>query len=68
MPVRKVTLGREANGVDQILCVRGTAILCLDVPPMGLQIELSSDDSRFESGVFLDLKLLFDVREVAAQF
>jgi hypothetical protein len=48
--------------------VCGAAVLGFDVPFVCLQVELSADNSRVESGVFLDLEFLFDIGEVAAEF
>jgi hypothetical protein len=66
LPVGEVALCGKANGVDQVLCVCGATVLGLDIPLVCLEVELSADDSRVESGVFLDLEFLFDVGEVAA--
>ena len=66
LPVGEVALCRETDGIDKVFCVCGATILGLDVPLVCLEVELSSDDSRVESGVFLDLELFFDVGEIAA--
>lgn len=66
LPVGEVALCGKPDGIDEVLRVCGAAILGLDVPLVCLQIELSADDARVESSVFLDLKLSFDVGEVAA--
>ena len=63
-----MALRGETDGVDEVLCVCGAAVLGFDVPFVCLQVELSADNSRVESGVFLDLEFLFDVGEVATEF
>lgn len=55
----------EPDGIDEVFCVCGAAVLGLDIPLVCLEVELSANDARVESGVFLDLKFLFDVGEVA---
>jgi hypothetical protein len=68
LPVGKVAFGREANGVDEVFGVGGSAILSLDVPSVCLEVELGAYDPRVEGCVFLDLQLLFDVFEVSPEF
>ena len=67
LPVGKVAFGREANGVDEVFGVGGSAILRLDVPSVCLEVELGAYDPRVEGCVFLDLQLLFHVFEVRAE-
>jgi hypothetical protein len=55
LPVGEVALGGETDGVDEVFCVCGATVLGLDVPLVCFEVELSADDSRVESGVFLDL-------------
>lgn len=45
LPFREVALGGKADGINEVLCVCGTAVLGFDVPLVCLQIELSADDS-----------------------
>jgi hypothetical protein len=67
LPVGEVALCGETDGVDEVLCVCCAAVLGLDVPLVCFHVELGTDDSGVESGVFLDLQLLFNVLEVRAQ-
>jgi hypothetical protein len=67
LPVGKVAFGREADGVDEVFGVGGSAILRLDVPSVRLEVELRAYDPRVEGCVFLDLQLLFNVFEVRAE-
>ena len=45
LPVGEVTLGGKPDGIDEVLCVCGAAILGLDVPLVCLQVELGANDS-----------------------
>lgn len=44
LPVGEVTLGRETDGVDEVFCVGGPAVLCLDIPSVCFKVELGAYD------------------------
>lgn len=54
-PIREVTLCGEANGIDQVPGMRRPTVFGLDIPLVGLRVELSPDDSRVECHIFLDV-------------
>ena len=67
LPIREVTLGSKANGVDQIFGVCSPAVFCLDSPSMCLAVELGTNNPRLKSYIFFNIQLAFDMLKVLPQ-